>query len=128
MNISSMKTYEYKGDTKKIPLFDKAISVLTGKTLEEQADCLCLERSEDFEEFSYGKSECERSYSKAVPLKESYSVDGLILYNGIIVGVDINHRDVLLGRCIETYFAVDEDGTGSESVSVYHTLLFAEGI
>lgn len=123
VNFESIKKYDFTGDIKKIELFDKAYELLYGKSLKEQAKDLFLIKDEDFEEFSYGKSESQRCSNNLIPLEESDSIKGLILYKGIIVGVVINGRDVLLGKCVETYFAVDEDGTGSESVSVYHTLV-----
>ena len=126
LDITTVKQYDYKGNPEKIPAFAKAKELLSGKSLEEQVKLLCLERSEDFEEFSYGQSDYQRSHGSARPLAEADNVRGILLYKNMIVGVVINGRDVLLGKCVETYYAVDEDGTGREEVSVYHTLLFAE--
>lgn len=123
VNFESIKKQSYEGDIKKIELFDKAYELLNGKSLDEQAEHLFLIKDEDFEEFSYGQSDGQRCTRNLTQINKSDWVDELILYKGIIVGVVINRRDVLLGKCVETYFAVDEDGTGSESVSVYHTLV-----
>ena len=125
-NITTVKQYDYKGNPEKIPALAKAKELLAGKSLEEQVQLLCLEKSESFEEFSYGQSDYQRSRGFATPLAKADNVRGILLYKNMIVGVVINSRDVLLGECVETYYAVDEDGTGREEVSVYHTLLFAE--
>ncbi|MBQ7906789.1 MAG: hypothetical protein IJ309_02315 [Clostridia bacterium] len=123
VNFDTIKKCDFEGDIKKVELFDNAYSMLSGKSLEEQAEHLFLIEDEDFEEFSYGQSDSRKCANRLIPIKKSDWVNGLFLHKGIIVGVLINRRTVLLGQCVETYYAVDEDGTGRESVSLYHTLV-----
>lgn len=69
-------------------------------------------------EYSYGTLDSKKVTKKTVQLEECDDFRGLVIKDGIIVGVLLNSihgeaRACLPGQEITTYWASDDDGTGS---------------
>ncbi len=99
------------------------LAVLAGKPLEEQLSHLFVSENWTEEDSSYGVVESERVRERDKSLSEVSNIEALLLWEGVIVGLRLKGERLLIGKTVCTYFAVDEDGTGSRSVSDYATLL-----
>lgn len=98
-------------------------AVLEEKSLEEQLSHLFVSESCTEEESSYGVVESERVRGRDKSLSEISNIKALLLWDGVIVGLRMKEERLLIGKTVCTYSAVDEDGTGSRSVTDYATLL-----
>ena len=123
LSFAFTEAVEFEGDTSSINYYDMLVEKQQGKSLTEQARSLGISYSSIEEKYSYGDTDSSLSNEGVTPLLEAKNIDKLILKNGIIVGVVINDKNVMLGECICTYYAVDEDGTGRDEVCDYHTLI-----
>ena len=98
----------------------------SGKTLLEQAENLIVYESGSSAVYSYGDLDYERCRDNAKSLADATCVEKLILKDGVIVGIVVKGKNVLVGENICVYFAVDEDGTGRECVEDYCAFIIKE--
>jgi hypothetical protein len=103
--------------------FDELEAALAGKSIEEQIKCFCTRETSYYEECSYGSVDSSKALKGVMELNEDRGISKLILKDGIIVGIIKRSKTVLAGENVCTYFAVDEDGTGRDSVEEYTTLI-----
>ena len=113
----------------KITLTEEMISTLKGLSIQEQAKFFGVVSSETTEEYSYGQSEGGTESVRTEAAESCYYTRKWIVKDGIIVGAVFSNyagRDTcrLLGEWCNTYFCMDDDGTGSEDVTVYSQLVW----
>lgn len=124
-----MEVIEYKPTMGEINLSEEMIAVLKQLPLEEQAEKFAIESSENESEYSYGQLEGEKDSSYLIKANKCRYTRKWIAKDGIIVGIVFsNWRNALeekfLNEWCNTYFCIDEDGTGSTDVSVYCRLVW----
>lgn len=108
---------EYTEDLGKITASEEFLNSLKGKTLLEQTDEYFVEEMTDMDYCSYGSSDKTTANQRKTSIWDSSDVVGVIVKDGIIVGLMVkcfsNEVPLFHGKTIQTYFACDEDGTGS---------------
>lgn len=105
-------------------LFKSISKVLKGKKYSEQLEYFVLIECDESESYSYGKSTGGNYYQCSKPVYDSDSIDNVIVYDDIVVGVVINNKTLIIDKPVCTYYACEDDGAGSRSVEVYTTLKF----
>ncbi len=121
--FNQSETVEFDGDIKKIGDYETLLELQKGKTLVEQAESFVLIESGSIELLSYGELDSQRCRLNEESLVDADNVQKLVLKDGIIVGIIVNGKTILVGQNVCTYFAVDEDGTGKEYVEDYCAFL-----
>ena len=124
-----MEIIEYNPAMGEINLTDEMMSELKGLPIEEQKKLFGIVYDEDEEEFSYGESTSQKSYSRTIDVENCSYVRQWIVKDGIIVGIvfsNYSNRPVpkFLDSWCNVYFCIDEDGTGSTDVTVYCKLVW----
>ena len=122
INGKSVKVEEYE---KEIELNEKLI----GKDLLEQVDLLKILYEYYESKSSYG-NENESYSSKQEDLINCDNIINIYTFKNTIVGVKVKvyskEFDLTLNSKVNTYFACEDDGPSSTSVSDYATLLLKE--
>lgn len=105
--------------------------ILNGKTIEKQMDYYFVTESESLYETAYGEITKERLTEKAVALSEYDGVIKLLLKSNILVGAIIKgyfkNDNLLLDKCVCTYYSSDNEGSGAKEREEYSYLLFCKG-
>ena len=126
------KILEYKEEFGENPLTDEMREILSGLSLDEQIDYFEMENADSEEKFSYGESRGERERHCTYTLRYKMrrdgfepTVRGLVVNEGFIVGwIYDGDRIGLLNEWYCTYWACEDDGTGSTTVADYYKLVF----
>lgn len=105
-------------------LFKRMKKVLKGKMYSEQLEYFVLSECDECESYSYGEVTGGKSYVRVKPVYDVRSIDNVIVYKDIVVGVVIDNKTLIIDKPICTYYASEDDGVGSRSVEVYTTLKF----
>lgn len=108
---------------------DESIAeILKGKTIEKQMEYYFVTESVRLYETSYGEITKERLNEKAVQLSEYDGVIKLLLKDDILVGATVKgyfkEGNLLLDRCVCTYYASDNEGSGTKDREDYAYLIF----
>lgn len=124
-----MNSIEYTPSMGKINLTDEMIAALKELPIDEQAKRFGIVFEDDEEEYSYGESTGGRSNSYVIAPERCSYTRQWIVKDGIIVGIvfgDWRNQPAyrFLNEWCNTYFACDDDGTGSTDVSVYCKLVW----
>ena len=108
----SFEVIELKKDPAKIEWGEGYPEILKGKTLEEQMDYFRVSVHGVYSWKSYGQVDFEqlRKYSHAI--EDDQYVEGLIVREGLLVGVLIKGEQILPNYGVETYYACDNNGAG----------------
>lgn len=105
--------------------------ILNGKTIEKQMDYYFVTESESLYETAYGEITKERLTEKAVALSEYDGVIKLLLKSNILVGAIVKgyfkNDNLLLDKCVCTYYSSDNEGSGTKEGENYSRLLFYKG-
>ena len=115
---------EYDREMGEYHLSEEDLNKLKGKSLMEQVDCYKAVVTSSLCFYSYGKDEGGSMRGWERSFWEESDIEGIIVDNGIIVGVKA--KKFLYGLCnlfpgetINTYSACDEDGTGGRDRDDY---------
>ncbi|HAE52093.1 MAG TPA: hypothetical protein DCG30_02415 [Ruminococcus sp.] len=113
-----MKTIEYKTEFGEIIFPDGFEQKLSGRSLEEQMDFYRITMVTTIKKYSYGELDSKNERKKTVKLKECDDFRGLVVKDGIIVGVIFKSmigedKVCLPGQKMMTYWSSGGDGTGS---------------
>ncbi|MDD6275819.1 MAG: hypothetical protein PUB20_03220 [Clostridia bacterium] len=101
---------------------------LKGKTIEKKMDYYYVTESVRLYETAYGEITKERLNEKAVHLSEYDGIIKLLLKDDILVGATVKgyfkDGNLLLDRCVCTYYAYDNEGSGTKDREDYVYLIF----
>lgn len=107
---------------------ESIVEILKGKTIEKQMDYYFVTESVRLYETAYGQITKERLNEKAVNLSEYDGVIKLLLKADILVGATVKgyfkEGNLLLDRCVCTYYASDNEGSGTKDREDYAYLIF----
>ena len=107
---------------------ESIVEILKGKTIEKQMDYYFVTKSVRLYESSYGEITKEKLNEKAVHLSEYEGVIKLLLKSDILVGAVVKgyfkDGNLLLDRCVCTYYASDNEGSGTKDREDYVYLIF----
>lgn len=117
-----MNTIDYEESFGEIHFPEGFAEKLRGKTLEEQMECYRIIEITEISGCSYGEQGESRRREKVCSLAECSDCTGLVVKDGLLVGVTIlaydrRPRPCLPGQGVCTYFSCDDDGPGSTSRS-----------
>lgn len=124
---------EYKEEFGENPLTEEMKAELSGLSVDEQIDYFGLRVNGFEEKYSYGEGSGAQNRKYAKTLRSGIQekvwfsplVSGVIVSDGFIVGCIFNRNiPCLINQNKCTYFACDDDGTGSTDVSEYHGLVY----
>lgn len=121
--MKDMTTIPYEEKSMGTPSFPAGFEAkLRGKTLEEQMACYRITEITEISSYSYGSPGESRTQKTTFPLVEYSGCRGLVVKDGLLVGVSIlaydrRPRACLAGQGVCTYFSSDDDGTGGSSRS-----------
>ena len=105
---------------------------LKGKTVENQMKHYGVIETTKFSKMYYGEETEARTIENAVSLSEYNDVRRLLLKGDILVGAIVKgyfkDGNLLLDKCVCTYYASDDEGSGSNDREDYANLIFSEGI
>lgn len=124
--VSSLPRLPYEGDTAKIPALKEARKKLEGLTAQDQAKHLTVHVRSREASYSYGRLEDESSRDTKTLLYEDIETEKLVTLDGLVVGIVINGKQILVGEDKCTYYASEDDGPGRRSVEKYYGLLLEE--
>ena len=100
---------------------------LEGKSIEEQMKLFALLENVSFSSSSYGSVDSERLYSRAKPVTDLHEFRGVIVNEGLMEGILIHtfgsDRPLMLFRTATTYYASDDNGSGSKEREDTATLI-----
>ncbi len=118
-----MNCIDYSPDMGQINLTDDMAAVLKGLPIDEQAKWFGIVYDEREEEYSYGEAEGTRKASYGTDVDKCSYARKWIVQDGMIVGIVFRNRNnsdayCFLNEWCNTYFCIDDDGTGSTDVSV----------
>ncbi len=107
---------------------EKIREALQGKTVEEQMEYYYVTKSYRLYSTAYGEITKERLAERAVKLSEYEGVTELLLKENILIGAVVKghwgNGDLLLNRCVCTYYASDNEGSGTKEREDYAYLIF----
>lgn len=120
--------YEYSKDMGEYNISEEDLNKLKGKSLMEQIECYKAVSKTTLSYYSYGREDGGSARGFEQSFWDDSDVVGLIVDNGIIVGVKA--KKFLYGECnlfpgetITTYSACDEDGTGGTDRDDYLSIV-----
>ena len=109
---------------------EKIAAILEGKTVEKQMDYYYVTESRRLYDTAYGEITKDRLSEKAVPLADYKGIKKLLLKGKLLVGAVIegNYGDcnLLLDKCVCTYYACDNEGSGTKEREDYAYLIFSD--
>ena len=101
---------------------------LKGRTIEKQMDYYYVTESVRLYETAYGEITKARLNEKAVKLSEYDGVIKLLLKSDLLVGAIVegyfSKGNLLLDRCVCTYYASNNEGSGTKDRTDYAYLIF----
>lgn len=107
---------------------ESIVEILKGKTIEKQMDYYFVTESVRLYETAYGEITREKLNERAVNLSEYDGVIKLLLNSDILVGAIVEgyfkEGNLLLDRCVCTYYASDDEGSGTKEREDYAYLIF----
>lgn len=123
-----MNTEEYQAEFGEVNLPEGFEDKLRGKSLEEQMEFYRITKSIRISSTSYGKLDEESIAERCYKLNEYEKVKGLIARDGILVGVRMegywaSNAAVLPYKCVCTYYASDNEGSGTNDREDYAYLI-----
>lgn len=109
---------------------ERIAQLLDGKTVEEQMNYYYVTESRKLYETAYGEITKEKLSEKAIALADYKGVKKLLLKEHVLVGaiVDGYFKDgnLLLDNSVCTYYASDNEGSGTKDREDYAYLVFYE--
>ena len=111
-NGKTFETVELAKDPSIIEWGEGYPEVLKGKTLEEQMDYFCISVNGSYSWHSYGQVDFEKLRRYSHKIEEDEYVTRLVVYDGLLVGVEMKGTQVLPNKGVETYYACDNNGAG----------------
>lgn len=126
---SNGKTYFCK-QIEDCTLDNKISDLLSGKTVEEQMSYYYVTESKRLYDTAYGEITKEQLSESAMALADYDGIIKLLLKEKILVGAVIKgyfgNGNLLLDRSVCTYYALDNEGSGTKEREDYAYLIFCE--
>ena len=111
---------------------EKIANILEGKTVEKQMAHYYVTESKKLYATAYGEITKESLSEKAVPLADYDGVKNLLLKDKILVGAVVKgyygDGNLLLNKCVCTYYASDNEGSGTKEREDYVYIIFCDKI
>ena len=121
---------QYNPDDKEYTVKDEILEALSGKTIEEQMEFYYVTQSVRFYSTAYGDITKDDLKEHATKLCEYDSVKKLLLKGDILIGAVIKgywgDEVLMTDRCVCTYYACDNDGSGTNEREDYSYLIFCK--
>ncbi len=123
-----MKVEKYQSGSGEVNFPKGFEEKLKGKSIEEQMDFYRITESRQLARTSYGQVDKETVTKRCYKLTEYENVKGLVVRDGILVGVRMNgwwngEKVVLPYQCVLTYYASDNEGSGTNDREDYAYLV-----
>ncbi len=123
-----MKTEQYRPDFGEVKFPEGFEEKLKGKSIEEQMNFYRITESRQLARTSYGQVDKETVTKRCYKLTEYENVEGLVVRDGILVGVRMTDwwnsgQAVLPYGCVLTYYASDNEGSGTKDREDYAYLI-----
>ncbi|MCD7723420.1 MAG: hypothetical protein LUH82_05665 [Clostridiales bacterium] len=113
---------------------ENVLKILSGKTIEEQMEFYYVTQSSKFYSTAYGSVTKEDLRKYSVKLSDYKEIRALLLKGNILIGAKIDcwpdfAEGILLpDRRVCTYYASDNEGSGTNDREDYAYLIFADSI
>ncbi|MCD8106271.1 MAG: hypothetical protein LUF35_15070 [Lachnospiraceae bacterium] len=109
---------------------EKIAKVLSGKTIEQQMEFYYVTESYNFYSTAYGEVTKEDLREHSVKLCDYKRVQSLLLNGNILIGAKIRawwgDGILLPDKCVCTYYASDNEGSGTKDREDYAYLIFSD--
>lgn len=117
-------------DNDKYVVKEEMREVLSGKTIEQQMEHFYITESRRLYSTSYGEVNKENLKEKAVKLCDYKDVKTLLVNDKVLIGAKIDaywgDGVLLLDKPVCTYYACDDEGSGTKEREDYAYLIFVE--
>jgi len=131
LHHSNGKTYvceQYEPKDKEYVIKDELLDILSGKTIEQQMDYYYVTESRRLFSTAYGEITKDDLNEKAVKLSDYDGVIHLLIKSSILIGAKIEaywgDGILLPEKPVCTYYASDNEGSGTKEREDYAYLLF----
>ena len=126
-----LKVVEYDKSMGEHGMRGEIIERLKGKSLEDQIEYFGVIEETSISKYSYGDLDGSRAFELSKSLWESSDIHGIIVDNGVIVGLlsviwDNSEGPLFYGKTNCTYSVIDEDGTGRDEREDYVRFIVKE--
>ena len=118
-----LKIVEYKPEYGTIDFPQGFADKLAGKTIEEQKAFFRVYEKTEFREREYGELISAWSAEQTYEIDKCSDCIGLVVKDGLLVGVLFKFKACLPGQTVCVYSGSDDDGPGSSSRDDYATLI-----
>ncbi|MCD7812299.1 MAG: hypothetical protein LUG91_10760 [Ruminococcus sp.] len=119
---------QYKPDGTEYVVNEKIAEALSGKTIEQQMEHYYVTESRRLYSTAYGEITDDDLKKHSVKLCDYKGIQKLLLKGNILIGAKINSHfgtGILLPeRCVCTYYACDNNGSGTKEREDYTYLIF----
>ncbi len=121
---------QYMPDGEEYVVDERIVEILSGKTIEQQMEFYYVTESYRLYSTAYGEISSENLRESSVRLCEYKGVRKLLLKGDILIGAKIKawwgDGILLPDKCVCTYYASDNEGSGTKDREDYAYLIFTD--